>query len=103
MIKFGTDGWRGVIAEDFTFENLEAVTQAIAEYLKKQKRTSRVVVGYDCRFLSRESAVHSGLILAANGFKTTLSHTAVPTPVVSFHCLHNKYDLGLCFAHKSFI
>ncbi|MFA5272120.1 MAG: phosphoglucomutase/phosphomannomutase family protein, partial [Candidatus Omnitrophota bacterium] len=53
MIKFGTDGWRAVIAKDFTFDNVKIVSQAIADYLYKQSNLSKkVVIGYDCRFLS---------------------------------------------------
>ena len=57
-IKFGTDGWRGVMARDFTFDNVRKVSQAIAEYIKnlppKQRNGGKVVIGYDRRFLSRE-------------------------------------------------
>jgi len=66
MIKFGTDGWRAVIAEDFTFENVKIVAQAVADYLKNIKRgQSKVVIGYDCRFLSGEFAQTVALVLAA--------------------------------------
>lgn len=97
MIKFGTDGWRAVIARDFTFDNVEIVSQAIADYLKKtcKKNNKKVVVGYDRRFLSREFASAAALVLAANNIKVTLSNRDVPTPGVSFYCLHGKYDLGI--------
>ncbi len=96
MIKFGTDGWRAVIAEDFTFENVKIVSQAIADYLKgKVKGSKKVVIGYDCRFLSKEFAKTSGLVLAANKIKAVLSDRSVPTPVVSLNCLKEKFDLGI--------
>jgi len=96
MIKFGTDGWRAVIAEDFTFENVKIVSQAIADYLKKTKRgKKRVVVGYDRRFLSADFAKASSLVLAANGISTVLSSSDVPTPAVSFHCDRYNCDLGI--------
>lgn len=96
MIKFGTDGWRAVIAEDFTFENVKVVSQAIADYIKKNyKGKKRVVVGYDRRFLSCEFAQTVGLILAANNIKVVLSNRDLPTPVVSLHCAHKKYTLGV--------
>ncbi|MCF7908460.1 MAG: phosphoglucomutase/phosphomannomutase family protein [Candidatus Omnitrophica bacterium] len=96
MIKFGTDGWRAVIAQDFTFENLKVVSQAIADYLNKTKKgKKKVVIGYDRRFLSAEFAKTVGLVLGANKIKVVLSDKDVPTPVVSFHCLHKKYDLGI--------
>lgn len=96
MIKFGTDGWRAVIAEDFTFENIRIVSQAIADYLKpKVKGKKKVVIGYDRRFLSAEFAQTAGCVLAANNINVVLSDKDVPTPVVSFHCLYKKYDLGI--------
>ena len=97
MIKFGTDGWRAIIAEDFTFENIKIVSQAIADYLKGNKKTKskRVVIGYDRRFLSKEFAQTVGCVLAANKIKVTLSDRDVPTPAVSFHCRNKKYDLGV--------
>ncbi|MBU1112367.1 MAG: phosphoglucomutase/phosphomannomutase family protein, partial [Candidatus Omnitrophica bacterium] len=96
MIKFGTDGWRAVIAEEFTFQNVKVVSQAIADYLKPgTKNTRRVVIGYDRRFLSYEFAKTAGLILAANGIKVVFSDRDIPTPVVSFHCRYLKYDLGV--------
>ncbi|UCC94410.1 MAG: phosphoglucomutase/phosphomannomutase family protein [Candidatus Omnitrophota bacterium] len=96
MIKFGTDGWRGVIARDFTFDNVKIVSQAISDCLHKQNRRSKkVVVGYDSRFLSKEFAKSAGLVFAANKIKVTLADRAVPTPVVSFHSLMGRYDLGI--------
>ena len=96
MIKFGTDGWRAVIAEDFTFDNVKIVTQAIADYLKaKKKRAKKIVIGYDRRFLSREFAECVACVLAANNIKVVLSVEAIPTPTISFHCLYSKYDLGV--------
>ncbi len=96
MIKFGTDGWRGIIADDFTFSNVRVVSQAISDYLKRQvKGEKKVVVGYDCRFLSREFAREVSCVLAANGIKVVLSNAAVPTPLVSFHSLYNRYNLGI--------
>jgi alpha-D-glucose phosphate-specific phosphoglucomutase len=96
MIKFGTDGWRAVIAEDFTFENVRILSQAVADHLKRQKKgKKRVVIGYDRRFLSAEFAQTAGCVLAANNISVVLSNTDVPTPAVSFHCAYNKYDLGV--------
>ncbi|MFH1771831.1 MAG: phosphoglucomutase/phosphomannomutase family protein [Candidatus Omnitrophota bacterium] len=97
MIKFGTDGWRAVIAEDFTFENIKIVSQAISDYLNNQikNKKKKVVIGYDTRFLSAEFAKTVGLVLAANNIKVVLSDKYIPTPVVSFHGLHDRYDLGI--------
>src|SRR5688572_30584182 len=76
QIKFGTDGWRAVIAEDFTFHNVERVAQATADYWKANPvpNTEReVIVGYDRRFLSDQFARRSAEILSANGFHVILT------------------------------
>ena len=86
-IKFGTDGWRAVIAEDFTFDNLDRVAQATAGYWAANpvKGTERsAIVGYDRRFLSDQFARRTAEILAGNGFKVTLTRQPTPTPAVSF-------------------
>jgi len=98
MIKFGTDGWRAIIAEEFTFENLKILSQAIADYLEqtaKKTKRKKVVIGYDRRFLSKEFAQTVGCVLAANNIKVNLSSRDVPTPAVSLHCREKKYDLGV--------
>jgi phosphoglucomutase len=91
MIKFGTSGWRGIIGEDFTFENVRIATQGIANYLKKsgQKGTG-VVVAYDTRFLSEKFALEASRILAYNGIKAFLCTRDVPTPCVSFETVRRK-------------
>ncbi|MDD5071053.1 MAG: phosphoglucomutase/phosphomannomutase family protein [Candidatus Omnitrophica bacterium] len=94
MIKFGTDGWRAIIADEFTFENVKKVSQAIADYLKK-RRKSKVVIGYDRRFLSKEFAETAASVLCANNLKVVLSDTEVPTPAVSWQCRYKKFDLGI--------
>jgi len=85
-IKFGTDGWRGVISKDFTFENVKAVGQAISQWINKgfSKSKRTVVVGYDTRLFSDKFAKTVSQVLAANGIKVLLSDKAVPTPAVSF-------------------
>jgi phosphomannomutase len=93
-IRFGTDGWRAVIAESFTFANLERVAQAYADYLHQdaEKRSDEfnathaplVVIGYDRRFLSEQFAESAAEVLAGNNLKIALFNEAVPTPVVSW-------------------
>ena len=91
MIKFGTSGWRGIIGEDFTFENVRAATQGIANYLKKSaQKGSGVVVAYDTRFLSEKFASEASKILAFNGIQTFLCTRDVPTPCVSFETVRRK-------------
>lgn len=84
-IKFGTDGWRGVIADDFTFENVRIVAQATAEWLKREKQAGKgVVIGYDTRFLSGSFAGAVAEVMAANEIQTALTSTFVPTPALSW-------------------
>jgi phosphomannomutase len=84
-IKFGTDGWRGVIADDFTFFNVRRVATAIAEYVRRESEPSRgLVVGYDTRFLSAEFAKCAGEVLAATGIPVILADRATPTPAISY-------------------
>lgn len=83
-IKFGTDGWRGVIADDFTFDNVTRVALATAAFFKKHKKIRNgVVVGYDARFLSREFAELTAAVLASKGITVILSDTISSTPMVS--------------------
>lgn len=84
-IKFGTDGWRAVIADDFTFDNVRRVAGAIASYVLKHEDSSRgVIVGYDTRFLSRVFALRASEVLADAGIPVRLADDSVPTPAVSF-------------------
>ena len=85
MIKFGTDGWRAVIAEDFTFANVRACAQAVADFLKAAGRDKGcVVIGYDTRFASEDFAAASTEVLAGNGLKVVLLSKPAPTPVTSY-------------------
>lgn len=97
QIAFGTDGWRAVIAEDFTFNNVARVAQAAADYWKSETRNSqskifgrdlRIVAGYDRRFFSDEFAKTAAEVLVANGFQVILTPDASPTPSVSFAVRH---------------
>jgi phosphomannomutase len=84
-IKFGTDGWRGVIAEDFTFANVRRVTKAIAQYIREEGDPGKgLVVGYDTRFLSAEFAKLASETVAASGIPVFLADRATPTPAVSY-------------------
>ena len=106
MINFGTDGWRALIAQDYTFENVAKCTQGVAEYIKKEDSLPQsVVVGYDTRFLSREFALVARNVLVNNGIKVYWIDGPTPTPVITYmitNCnaggaiiitaSHNPYD-----------
>jgi alpha-D-glucose phosphate-specific phosphoglucomutase len=86
QIKFGTDGWRGLIADDFTFDNVRRVAAAIAAYVLKNEDPQRgVIVGYDTRFLSDRAARAVAEVIAAAGIPVRLANDYLPTPAVSYN------------------
>jgi alpha-D-glucose phosphate-specific phosphoglucomutase len=86
QIKFGTDGWRGLIADDFTFDNVRLVAGAIASYVLKHEDPARgVIVGYDTRFLSDRAARAAAEVIAGAGIPVRLANDYVPTPAVSYN------------------
>jgi phosphomannomutase len=89
-IKFGTDGWRGVTADDFTYETLRYAAQGIAEYVAGRSRQPLAVVGYDCRFASEFFAAEAARVLAGNGVETLLFDRASPTQVASWTVIDRK-------------
>jgi len=94
-IKFGTDGWRGVIAEDYTFDNVRRCAQGFASYLLEKGHRGRfVVVGYDKRFDSEFFAAAVAEVLAGNGLKVHLTDGPTPTPVIAYAVV----DKGACGA-----
>ncbi len=113
-IHFGTDGWRAVISDTFTFHNLRLVTQAIADALVADNRTNgdalidgkkpkmSVVIGFDTRFLSDRYAGDASRVLAANGFKAYLAQSDCPTPAVSYSIrdLNAKAGIMITASHN---
>jgi phosphomannomutase len=102
MIKFGTSGWRGLIARDFTFENVRLATQGIADYLKGELKNKKspvhgrepvVILGHDTRFLGREFSLAAAEVLCANGFTPVLCEREAPTPVIA-HTIRARKALG---------
>src|SRR5512132_407441 len=90
-IGFGTDGWRGVIAEDYTFDNVRRCAQGFANYLLEKGRQGQwVVVGHDKRFDSEHFAAAVAEVLAGNGLKVYLTEGATPTPVIAFAVVDKK-------------
>jgi alpha-D-glucose phosphate-specific phosphoglucomutase len=97
-IKFGTSGWRGIIAEDFTFTGVRAVSQAISEYVKGQDSGAGppgVVVGYDTRFLSEVFASQVARVLAAQGVRAFLCVRDTPTPAIAYEILRRQAAGGI--------
>jgi alpha-D-glucose phosphate-specific phosphoglucomutase len=95
-IKFGTDGWRAVISDTFTFANLRLVAQAIADYiLEEADERPEVVIGFDTRFLSDRYAAEVARVLAGNGLVAHLTRADAPTPAISYAVVHKKAAAGV--------
>ncbi|MBI3853030.1 MAG: phosphoglucomutase/phosphomannomutase family protein [Verrucomicrobia bacterium] len=101
-IKFGTSGWRGLIARDFTFDNVRLVTQSIADFLKSEiqnpnsgifNRKPVVILGHDTRFLGREFSLAAAEVLAAHGLTPLLCERDAPTPVIA-HNIRSRQAIG---------
>src|SRR5215469_4488436 len=96
-IKFGTSGWRGVIAEDFTFANVRLALTAIAELLKARSPQPSILVGYDTRFYSEEFSQLAVDIFHSHGVRALLCETFTPTPAVAFEIMRRKLDGAVNF------
>src|SRR3954470_14433576 len=102
MIKFGTSGWRGLIARDFTFENVRLASQGIADYLNGELKNSSsaiygrkpvVILGCDTRFLGREFSLAAAEVLEHNGLSPLMCDRDTPTPVIS-HSIRVRKAIG---------
>ena len=92
-VRFGTDGWRAIIGEEFTFENVRACAQAVSDHFASTYGKDRhVVVGYDTRFLSDEFAMAVARVVAGNGFRVQLADRPAPTPALSYRII----ETGAC-------
>ena len=95
-IKFGTDGWRAVISDTFTFANLRLVAQAICDFINEQGDPNpTAVVGYDTRFLSDRYAHEVACVMAGNGISAWLARADTPTPAVSYAIVNKKATAGV--------
>lgn len=95
-VKFGTDGWRAVISDTFTFNNLRLVSQAIADYIREENASDpSVVIGFDTRFLSDRYAAEVARVMAANNIKTQLARADTPTPAISYAVVHKQATAGI--------
>jgi len=104
LIKFGTAGWRALIARDFTFENVRLASQGVAKYLRRELanpasaiygRKPEIIIGYDCRFLGRDFALAVAEVFSANGLTPLLCDRDTPTPVLSLAIRHRKAIGGI--------
>jgi phosphoglucomutase len=94
-IHFGTSGWRGIIAEEFTFGGVRRASAAIAAHILSNTKSPRILVGYDTRFLSEDFALASAAVLQSHGCKVTMCPGATPTPVIAHGIINGKYDGGV--------
>jgi alpha-D-glucose phosphate-specific phosphoglucomutase len=96
-IHFGTDGWRAVISDTFTFANLRLVAQAIADFVREEgeSETPEVVVGFDTRFLSDRYAAEVARVMAGNGIVAHLTRADCPTPALSYAIVHQRAAAGV--------
>ena len=94
-IKFGTDGWRDIIADTFTVENVRRVAKATSDWLNKQDLPKSVVIGYDCRFGGEMFAKESAMVFADNGIHAILSDGFVSTPMISLAANMKQVGLGI--------
>lgn len=89
QIKFGTDGWRAVIAENYTFKNVGVVSQSVARWIVDEEITENgVVIGYDARFLSERFAKYAAVTFAAMEIPVRISNSIIPTPAISWAAKH---------------
>jgi alpha-D-glucose phosphate-specific phosphoglucomutase len=98
IIKFGTDGWRAVISDTFTFSNLRLVAQAIADYVRHEGDNGpdpEVVIGHDTRFLSDRYATEVARVMAGNGIVAWLTRADAPTPAISYSVVERKAAAGI--------
>ncbi|HTX13899.1 MAG TPA: phosphoglucomutase/phosphomannomutase family protein [Candidatus Baltobacteraceae bacterium] len=94
-IHFGTSGWRGIIADDFTFSGVRRASAAIAGHLRANAKSPVVIVGYDTRFFSPEFAHTAAEVLRSHGCRVLICGAATPTPTIAHAILHGKFDGGV--------
>src|SRR5215475_1879065 len=96
QIKFGTDGWRGVIADDFTFANVRTAAEAIAAYIHaKEDPAKGICIGYDSRYGSRDFACACAEVCAGTGIPVLLANDITPTPALSYGVREQKAAGGI--------
>jgi phosphoglucomutase len=94
-IHFGTSGWRGVIADDFTFPGVRRASAAVAGHVSAGKKSPTIIVGHDTRFFSPEFARTAATVMRKNGCRIVFCPEPTPTPVLAHAIIHNKFDGGV--------
>lgn len=96
MIKFGTGGWRAVIGDEFTKQNIQILAKALCDKMKNEGVTDKgIVIGYDRRFLSKEAMQWAGQVFAAEGITAYLVNKSAPTPLVMFYVMKHELPYGM--------
>ncbi|MBQ3155125.1 MAG: phosphoglucomutase/phosphomannomutase family protein, partial [Clostridia bacterium] len=96
MIKFGTGGWRAVIGDEFTKENIQLVAQGLCDLMHDKKIDGKkVIIGHDRRFLSDEGAIWFAEVLSANGIQVILMGRSMPTPVIMHYVQKQDLEIGI--------
>src|SRR5215475_5499094 len=91
-IKFGTSGWRAIIADEFTFANVRLATEAIGAWVRRRSQSPTLLVGYDTRFASEHFGREVARVLSSQDIRVKLCSQAVPTPAVAFTVVQQKLD-----------
>jgi len=95
MVKFGTGGWRAVIGDEFTKENIQLLSKAMCDKMKAEGVADKIVIGYDRRFLAKEAMQWSAMVFAAEGIKALLVNKSSPTPLIMFYTMVNELPYGM--------
>lgn len=95
MVKFGTGGWRAVIGDEFTKENIQILSKAMCDKMKAEGVADKIVIGYDRRFLAKEAMQWSAMVFAAEGIKALLVNKSSPTPLIMFYTMVNELPYGM--------
>src|SRR6202140_5924208 len=96
-IKFGTSGWRAIVADEFTFANVRLATAAIAEHVRSRNAHATLIIGHDTRFFAEEFTRTAAEILREYGINVLLCDGPTPTPVIAYEILRRKVDGAINF------
>lgn len=96
MIKFGTGGWRAIIGDEFTKQNIQILAKGMANKMKNEGVAEKgIVIGYDRRFLAKEAMQWAAMVFAKEGIKAYLINKSSPTPLIMFHVMKHEFSYGM--------